>query len=205
MPPAMLPIVLVITAYLIGSISFAILVSRAMRMADPRSYGSGNPGATNVLRSGKKIAALLTLLGDTLKGVLALGIVLQLGLMDEWIAAVAIAVIVGHMWPIFFRFKGGKGVATAAGVLLTLDWKMGLAVLGIWLVVAVVTKISSLAAIAASIAAPMLCHFLVPNRPAIFFAVLAIALLLIERHKRNLINLLAGTEGKIGQSVKAND
>ncbi|MGQ5524584.1 glycerol-3-phosphate 1-O-acyltransferase PlsY [Chitinimonas sp. PSY-7] len=205
MPPAVLPIVLVIAAYLIGSISFAIIVSRTMRMADPRSYGSGNPGATNVLRSGKKKAALFTLLGDTLKGVLAVATVQQLGFADEWIAAVAIAVIVGHMWPIFFRFQGGKGVATAAGVLLMLDWKLGLAVLVVWLLVALATRLSSLAAIVAAISAPLLCHFLVPNRPAIFGAVLAIAALLIQRHKRNLINLLAGTEGKIGQSVKAND
>ncbi|PHV12582.1 glycerol-3-phosphate 1-O-acyltransferase PlsY [Chitinimonas sp. BJB300] len=205
MPPAVLPFVLVIAAYLIGSISFAIIVSRTMKMADPRSYGSGNPGATNVLRSGRKKAALFTLLGDTLKGLLAVAVAQQLGVAEEWIAAVAIAVIVGHMWPIFFRFQGGKGVATAAGVLLTLDWKLGLAVLTVWFLVALITRLSSLAAILAAISAPLLCHFLVPDHPAIFGAVLAIAALLVQRHKRNLINLLGGTEGKIGQSAKAND
>lgn len=202
MSPAVPPVLFVIAAYLIGSISFAIVVSRAMKMSDPRSYGSGNPGATNVLRSGKKLAAVLTLLGDALKGVVIVLAAKLAGLDDTWVAAVAIAVTVGHMWPIFFRFQGGKGVATAAGVLLTLDWRLGLAALAVWIGVAALTKLSSLAAILTAVAAPLLCHWLVPNRPAIFGAVLAIAALLVQRHKRNLLNLLAGTEGKIGQKAK---
>ncbi|QNM95205.1 glycerol-3-phosphate 1-O-acyltransferase PlsY [Chitinimonas koreensis] len=199
MPSYTLPLALTIAAYLVGSLSFAVIVSRALKMADPRSYGSGNPGATNVLRSGKKKAAVMTLLGDTLKGVLIVALARLAGLDDVWLAAVALAVVVGHMWPLFFGFKGGKGVATAAGVLFVLDWRLGLAVLAAWLLVAAATRISSLAAILAAVAAPIACHLLNPDRPALFGAVLAIAALLIQRHKRNLVNLLSGREGKIGE------
>lgn len=202
MPLNVLPPVFVLAAYLIGSLSFAVIVSRAMKMADPRSYGSGNPGATNVLRSGRKKAAILTLLGDALKGVLIVALAKAAGLADPWLAAVAVAVTVGHMWPIFFHFQGGKGVATAAGVLLTLDWRLGLAVMVVWLLVAFSTRISSLAAILAAIAAPIVCYLLLPARPALFGAVLLIAALLVQRHKQNLLNLLAGNEGRIGQKAK---
>lgn len=192
---------LVLLAYLVGSLSFAVIVSRAMGMDDPRTYGSGNPGATNVLRSGKKLAALLTLLGDALKGVAAVLGARLLGATPETMALVALAVVVGHMWPVFFRFQGGKGVATAAGVLLMLDWKMGLVPLGIWLAVAVLLRISSLAALLAAVSAPIACYLLLPGQTTLFGAVLVIAALLIQRHKQNLLNLLSGKEGRIGEKA----
>lgn len=192
---------LVLPAYLVGSLSFAVIVSRAMGMDDPRTYGSGNPGATNVLRSGKKLAALLTLLGDALKGVAAVLGARLLGATPETMALVALAVVVGHMWPVFFRFQGGKGVATAAGVLLMLDWKMGLVPLGIWLAVAVLLRISSLAALLAAVSAPIACYLLLPGQTTLFGAVLVIAALLIQRHKQNLLNLLSGKEGRIGEKA----
>ena len=151
----LLNLLAVAAAYLIGSLSFAVIVSKFYGMADPRSYGSGNPGATNVLRSGKKKAAALTLLGDALKGLVAvlLARALQdtLGLSDATIAAVAVAVLVGHMWPVFFGFKGGKGVATALGVLLALSWPVALICALVWLVMAFGFKVSSLAALAATL------------------------------------------------------
>ncbi|MBV8466829.1 MAG: glycerol-3-phosphate 1-O-acyltransferase PlsY [Burkholderiales bacterium] len=202
MPPFALPLAVVIAAYLVGSLSFAVIVSRAMKMDDPRSYGSGNPGATNVLRSGKKIAALLTLLGDTLKAVIAVAVARYMALPDPWLAGVAVAVTVGHMWPLFFGFRGGKGVATAAGVLLVLDWRLGLATLAVWLIVAAVSKISSLAALIAAIAAPIVAYLLMPARMPIVGAVLVIAALLIQRHKRNLLNLISGQEGRIGDKAQ---
>lgn len=197
-----LPLVFVVAAYLVGSLSFAVIVSRFMRMADPRSYGSGNPGATNVLRSGRKLAAVLTLAGDTLKAVVAVWAAELAKLPDGWVAAVAIAVTVGHMWPVFFGFRGGKGVATAAGVLLMLDWHLGLAVLAVWGVTAGISRISSLAALMAAVAAPLLCWLVLPNHPAYLGAVLVIAGLLIQRHKRNLLNLMAGKEGRIGEKAE---
>ncbi|MFC4159645.1 glycerol-3-phosphate 1-O-acyltransferase PlsY [Chitinimonas lacunae] len=198
----MLPPLLVLAAYLLGSLSFAVIVSRTMGLADPRDYGSGNPGATNVLRSGRKLAALLTLVGDALKGVVAVAVARLLNLEEPWLAAVAIAVTVGHMWPVFFSFVGGKGVATAAGVLLTLDWRVGLIALGVWLLMAALFRISSLAALTAAVAAPIACWWLLPGHPALFGAVLAIAALLLQRHKQNLLNLIAGRESKIGEKAK---
>lgn len=192
---------LVLLAYLVGSLSFAVIVSRAMGMDDPRTYGSGNPGATNVLRSGKKLAALFTLLGDALKGVAAVLGARLLGATPETMALVALAVVVGHMWPVFFRFQGGKGVATAAGVLLMLDWEMGLVPLGIWLAVAVLLRFSSLAALLAAVSAPIACYLLLPGQTTLFGAVLIIAALLIQRHKQNLLNLLSGKEGRIGEKA----
>ncbi|WP_410497560.1 glycerol-3-phosphate 1-O-acyltransferase PlsY [Chitinibacter sp. S2-10] len=200
-------VIFIIAAYLVGSLSFAVIVSRAMGLADPRSYGSNNPGATNVLRSGNKKAAALTLLGDALKGWVAVFAAQQLApvfglganpIFDYTIAAVALAVTIGHMWPVFFSFKGGKGVATAAGILLALNLWLGLATLGIWLFVAKGLKISSLSAICAAIAAPFLCWYFLPV-PAYIAAVIAISILLIVRHKQNIIGLLSGKEGKIGQ------
>ncbi|WP_348945836.1 glycerol-3-phosphate 1-O-acyltransferase PlsY [Chitinibacter sp. FCG-7] len=199
----------IIAAYLIGSLSFAVIVSRVMGLADPRSYGSNNPGATNVLRSGNKKAAALTLLGDALKGWVAVFAAQQLapvfGLgatFDQTIAAVALAVTIGHMWPVFFSFKGGKGVATAAGILLALNLWLGLATLGIWLFVAKGLKISSLSAICAALAAPFLCWYFLPV-PAYIAAVIAISVLLIVRHKQNIVGLLSGKEGKIGEKAES--
>ena len=197
----LLNLLAVAAAYLIGSLSFAVIVSKFYGMADPRSYGSGNPGATNVLRSGKKKAAALTLLGDALKGLVAvlLARALQdtLGLSDATIAAVAVAVLVGHMWPVFFGFKGGKGVATALGVLLALSWPVALICALVWLVMAFGFKVSSLAALAATLVSPIAAYFLMPHGSWVA-ATLIIALLVLYRHQSNIKNLLGGKEGKIG-------
>ena len=194
----------VIAAYLIGSLSFAVIVSKYYGMDDPRTYGSGNPGATNVLRSGKKKAAALTLLGDALKGLVAviLARCLQdaLNLSDITIAAVAVAALVGHMWPLFFGFKGGKGVATALGVLLALSPATALVCAAIWLVMAFGFKVSSLAALAATVAAPLVALWLMPY-PSWAWATVVIAVLVLYRHKSNIQNLLQGKEGKIGDKA----
>jgi glycerol-3-phosphate acyltransferase PlsY len=194
-------IVLVLIAYLIGSVSFAVVVSRAMGLPDPRSYGSKNPGATNVLRTGKKLAAVLTLLGDAAKGWLAVF------LTDHFfstevpatykMAAVAIAVLIGHMYPVFHRFQGGKGVATALGVLLALNAWLAAGTVSTWLIIAVFFRISSLAALIAALSAPVFCYLLYGIHPYTL-AVGIIALMLVWRHKTNIRNLLAGTEGRIG-------
>lgn len=194
----------VIAAYLIGSLSFAVIVSKYYGMDDPRTYGSGNPGATNVLRSGKKKAAALTLLGDALKGLVAVVLArcLQdaLNLSDITIAAVAVAALVGHMWPLFFGFKGGKGVATALGVLLALSPATALVCAAIWLVIAFGFKVSSLAALAATVAAPLVAFWLMPS-PSWAWATVVIAVLVLYRHKSNIQNLLQGKEGKIGDKA----
>ncbi|MGO3859061.1 MAG: glycerol-3-phosphate 1-O-acyltransferase PlsY [Neisseriaceae bacterium] len=194
-------LVAIVLAYLLGSLSFAVIVSKLMGMDDPRSYGSGNPGATNVLRSGKKTAAVLTLVGDALKGVLAVwltrALTPDLGLAESTLAYVAVAVLIGHMWPVFFGFKGGKGVATAVGVLFVLSWPVGLACTAIWLVMAFGLKISSLAALVATVAAPVAAFWLVPQA-ALFWAIVVIALLVLYRHKQNIQNLISGQETKIG-------
>ena len=194
----------VIAAYLIGSLSFAVIVSKYYGMDDPRTYGSGNPGATNVLRSGKKKAAALTLLGDALKGLVAVVLArcLQdaLNLSDITIAAVAVAALVGHMWPLFFSFKGGKGVATALGVLLALSPATALVCAAIWLVMAFGFKVSSLAALAATVAAPLVAFWLMPS-PSWAWATVVIAVLVLYRHKSNIQNLLQGKEGKIGDKA----
>ncbi len=194
----------VIAAYLIGSLSFAVIVSKYYGMDDPRTYGSGNPGATNVLRSGKKKAAALTLLGDALKGLVAVVLArcLQdaLNLSDFAIAAVAVAALVGHMWPLFFGFKGGKGVATALGVLLALSPATALVCAAIWLVMAFGFKVSSLAALAATVAAPLVAFWLMPY-PSWAWATVVIAVLVLYRHKSNIQNLLQGKEGKIGDKA----
>ena len=194
-------IVLALIAYLIGSVSFAVVVSRAMGMPDPRSYGSKNPGATNVLRTGKKVAAALTLLGDAAKGWLAVF------LTDHFfstevpasykMAAVAVAVVVGHMYPVFHRFQGGKGVSTALGVLLALNVWLAVGAASTWLVIAVFFRISSLAALIAAVSAPVYCFMLYGIHPYTL-AVGIIALLLVWRHKGNIRKLLAGTEARIG-------
>ena len=194
----------VIAAYLIGSLSFAVIVSKYYGMDDPRTYGSGNPGATNVLRSGKKKAAALTLLGDALKGLVAVVLArcLQdaLNLSDITIAAVAVAALVGHMWPIFFGFKGGKGVATALGVLLALSPATALVCAAIWLVMAFGFKVSSLAALVATVAAPLVAFWLMPYS-SWAWATVIIAVLVLYRHKSNIQNLLQDKEGKIGDKA----
>lgn len=201
----MFDFLIVAAAYLIGSLSFAVIVSKGLGMADPRTYGSGNPGATNVLRSGRKTAAVLTLLGDALKGVVAvlLAKLLQepLGLADITVALAALFALVGHMWPVFFGFKGGKGVATALGVLLALSWPTALVCTAVWLVAAFGFKVSSLAALLATLVSPFAAFFLMPHRS--WAAVTAaIALLVLYRHKSNIQNLIAGREGKIGEKVQ---
>lgn len=200
--------ILVLAAYLIGSLSFAVIVSKVMGLADPRTYGSNNPGATNVLRSGNKKAAALTLLGDAFKGWIAVFLAQQaaprLGLGDQAIALCAVAATLGHMWPVFFGFKGGKGVATALGILLALNGWMGLGLLAIWLFMAKVVKISSLSALVASVFAPVFAWFLLPVQHY-FAAVCVITLLLIVRHKQNILGLLHGKEGKIGQTADTDE
>lgn len=194
-----------IAAYLIGSISFAVVASRAFGLSDPRTYGSKNPGATNVLRSGSKKAAIATLVGDAAKGWLAVWLAVkygpQFGLGDGGVALVAIAVFVGHLWPVFFKFIGGKGVATALGVLLGINVWLGLATLATWLIVAYAFRYSSLAALIASIFAPFY-YGLLFGADEILFAVAAMSLLLLWRHASNIGNLIAGKESKIGSKAK---
>lgn len=191
-------------AYLLGSLSFAVIVSKAMGMADPRSYGSGNPGATNVLRSGKKKAAVLTLLGDALKGLAAVLIAKCLfssGYIDDaTVAWVAVAALVGHMWPVFFGFKGGKGVATAVGVLYALSWPVALICTIVWLIMAFGLKISSLAALVATVLSPILMWYFAEDSSWIW-ATVVIAVLVLYRHKSNIQNLLSGKESKIGDKT----
>ena len=195
-------LVFVVAAYLLGSVSFAILMSKAFGLADPRTYGSNNPGATNVLRSGKKAAAALTLLGDAAKGWLAVWLAMRFAPHDAnyltLVAAVALAVFLGHVFPVFLKFKGGKGVATALGVLLALNGWLGLAAMGTWLAMALLFRLSSLAALTAAVGAPVYAVLLGEPRE-IAAAVLVLSLLLIWRHKNNIKNLLAGTESKIGK------
>jgi glycerol-3-phosphate acyltransferase PlsY len=188
----------IFAAYLIGSLPFAVIVSRAMGLPDPRSYGSGNPGATNVLRTGRKLAAFLTLAGDGAKGWLVVFLAARFGIEESGIAASALAVFLGHLYPLFLRFKGGKGVATAAGVLFALDPWLGAAAVATWLVVALASRYASLASIAAAVLAPI-CAWLF-SLPTSSVAVLAlIAALIVWRHHGNILNLAAGKERKIGE------
>jgi acyl phosphate:glycerol-3-phosphate acyltransferase len=186
-----------LAGYLAGSIPFAVIVSRLMRLPDPRTYGSGNIGATNVLRSGNRTAALLTLLGDAAKGWAAVLVARSLGLGEIDVAIVALAAFLGHLFPVWLRFKGGKGVATAAGVLIALDWRMGLAVLAVWLLVAAITRYSSLAALVGAAVAPLAAWYLFGTAP-VFFAVIAMAVLLVVRHHANIVKLARGEESRIG-------
>ena len=194
----------VTAAYCVGSLSFAVIVSRAMGLADPRSYGSGNPGATNVLRSGKRSAAVLTLALDALKGYLPVLVALLLAPRFDFgagtIAAVGLAAFLGHLWPLFFRFKGGKGVATAAGVLLAFNPWLGVATLATWIIVALFFRYSSLASIAAALFAPFY-QALIWEADAYALAIAAMSVLLIWRHEGNIRKLLAGTESKLGQKA----
>ena len=197
----MTTLLFVAVAYLLGSLSFAVIVSRAMGLPDPRSFGSGNPGATNVLRTGRKAAAALTLLGDALKGwvavVLARVLAPQFGLSESIVLLCALAVFIGHLFPVFFRFQGGKGVATALGVLVGLDPWLGLACLATWLTMTQVFRISSLSALVTAILAPVYAGLLM-GWTSSAISVLVIALLLVYRHKSNLIKLVNGEEGRIG-------
>ena len=190
-------------AYLLGSIPFAILVSKAMGLADPRTYGSGNIGATNVLRSGNRRAALFTVLGDAAKGWVAVLLAQALGASVEIVALVAFCAFLGHVFPVWLRFNGGKGVATAAGVLIAIDWRLGLAVIALWLVLAFVTRYSSLAALVAAVFAPAAAWYLFGIGPY-FYAVVGMSVLLAFRHKANIAKLLRGEESKIGAGKKTN-
>jgi glycerol-3-phosphate acyltransferase PlsY len=185
----------ILGAYLVGSISFAIVVTKVMRLPDPRSYGSKNPGATNVLRSGSKAAAVATLLGDALKGWLAVWLA-QI-YVPEAAPYAGLAAFIGHLFPVFHAFKGGKGVATAAGVLFGIDWRVGLGTLVTWIVIAAFLRYSSLAALVAAIFAPFFTALLL-GFGAYFVAVLVMAALLVWRHKENIARLMAGTESRIG-------
>lgn len=194
-------LIAIIAAYLIGSLSFAVIVSKLMGLPDPHSYGSGNPGATNVLRTGKKLAALLTLLGDAGKGWFALWLAqkyaAQFGLNDVALASVALAVFIGHLYPIFFKFQGGKGVATAAGILFAINVWLGLGTLATWLIIAVFFRYSSLAALSASLFAPFFTAYMFGVKPYLW-AVAVMCALLIWRHKDNIRKLMDGTESKLG-------
>jgi len=197
----MTSILFIVCAYLIGSLSFAVIVSHAFGLPDPHSYGSGNPGATNVLRTGRKAAALITLLGDGGKGWLAVFAAIKLApqfaLGPEVIAGVFLAVFLGHIYPVFFGFRGGKGVATALGVLLAVDPWLGLAALATWLVIFALFKISSLSAIIAAVTAPL--YDLAMAGPRLLTAsIVVMSVLLLWRHSANIRRLLAGEEGKVG-------
>jgi glycerol-3-phosphate acyltransferase PlsY len=204
-----LDLLLIPLAYLIGSISFAVVVSKCMRLPDPHSYGSGNPGATNVLRTGNKLAAMLTLIGDALKGYLAVMLARVLlgdesltSTLSSWLlCGVVIAVFLGHLFPIFHGFKGGKGVATACGILFGINWILGLATLGTWIIVAMFMRYSSLAALAAAIFGPIYFVFLFGFQP-MGIALLVVCLLLIWRHRSNIHNLINGKESRIGSKKK---
>ena len=184
--------------YLAGSIPFALIVSRAFALPDPRSYGSRNIGATNVLRSGNRAAALLTLVGDVAKGWVAVLAARLAGLPVELVALVGLAAFVGHVFPVWLRFRGGKGVATAAGVLIAFDWRIGVGTILVWLVVAFATRYSSLASLVAAIAAPALTGWLQGTGP-LLFAVTAMSAILFIRHRANIVKLSRGDESRIGE------
>ena len=195
-----------LAAYLIGSVSFAVVVSKLFGLSDPRTYGSKNPGATNVLRSGNKKAAVLTLVGDGFKGWLAVWLAYKFGprfgVEDSGVALVALAVFLGHLWPVFFRFVGGKGVATALGILLALNVWLGLATMATWLVIAFAFRYSSLAALIAALFAPFYYGLLFGSESGILLSVVAMSVLLIYRHRKNIFNLMAGKESRIGSKKK---
>lgn len=193
--------IVVALAYLLGSVSSAIVVCRLMGLPDPRTEGSNNPGATNVLRIGGKKAAALTLAGDTLKGVIPMVACHLLGVPALVFALAGLAVFLGHLYPVFFGFRGGKGVATALGALLGLQWSVGLLVVGTWLAMAALFRISSLAALVAAAAAPIYMWWLRPEPPFIIASVFMTALL-YWRHRSNIRNLIDGTEGRISLGSK---
>jgi len=203
---SLLSLLAAVGGYLIGSLSFAVIISRAMGLSDPRSYGSGNPGATNVLRSGNKAAAILTLVFDALKGYVPVLAVLiwgpRFGLGEGTAALVGLAAFLGHLWPVFFRFQGGKGVATAAGVIFGLNPLLGVATLATWLIIAWFSRYSSLAAIVSAAFAPMY-QLLIWEAGPTALALIIMGLLLVWRHSANIRKLMAGTESKLGQKAGA--
>jgi glycerol-3-phosphate acyltransferase PlsY len=193
------PLLFVLAAYLLGSISFGIVVSKLFGLADPRTHGSGNPGATNILRSGKKLAAALTLLGDAAKGWLAVWLALRAGFALTWVDAVAAAVFIGHIYPLYHGFKGGKGVATALGIMLALSPIIGVCVLATWILVFSVWRISSLAAIVAASCGVIYAGLIFGWTTQVLIYV-AIAATLVWRHKDNIHRLLAGEEAGFGKT-----
>jgi acyl phosphate:glycerol-3-phosphate acyltransferase len=211
MSPVITLILTLVAAYLIGSVPFAVIVSKLMGLQDPRTFGSGNPGATNVLRSGSKLAALLTLVGDAGKGAVAVlvakALVTASGITGQSFAGYSLALWViggaalgaffGHVYSFVLKFKGGKGVATAAGVLLALDWRMGLAVLAGWIAIAAITRYSSLAALVSAAVAAAVAVYLWELQP-VSYAVIVMSVFLIIRHHENIKKLLNGTESKLG-------
>ncbi len=206
LPPFLMNPALVVLAYLIGSVPFAVVVSRLYGLQDPRSYGSGNPGATNVLRSGNKSAAVLTLLGDAAKGWFAVWLVAKLGASVPVVAVAALAVFLGHLYPVFLKFKGGKGVATALGVMIAIEPLMAIAAMATWLIIAVFFRYSSLAAIVCAIFAPFFYVFggnlAWTAYPPLTIVLVIIALFLLYRHRANISRLLAGTEPRLGSKKK---
>ncbi|HUP96072.1 MAG TPA: glycerol-3-phosphate 1-O-acyltransferase PlsY [Burkholderiales bacterium] len=202
----MLIVILTLLAYLIGSISFAVITSRALGLPDPRTYGSGNPGATNVLRTGKKAAAVLTLVGDAAKGTLAVVIAamaVEPDARELAMASAAVAAVLGHMYPLFLRFNGGKGVATALGVILALNVYVAAGTLATWLIMVIFFRISSLAALVSALFAPFFTALLFSIAHPYFIAVAVIAGLLLWRHKTNIRKILDGTEARIGGANRA--
>ncbi|WP_199917012.1 glycerol-3-phosphate 1-O-acyltransferase PlsY [Parazoarcus communis] len=195
-------LLLLVAAYLLGSIPFALVSSRLFGLQDPRSYGSGNPGATNVLRSGNKAAAAFTLIGDCVKGWVAVSIALKLGFTAPEAALAGFAAFLGHVFTIFLRFNGGKGVATALGVLAGIDWRIALACLGAWLLIAAASRYSSAGSLGAAIVSPIAGYLLLGANPVIA-VLLAMSAVLIWRHAANIQRLLAGTEGRLGSSKKS--
>lgn len=204
------PLLATVAAYLLGSLSFAVIVSKLMGLSDPRSYGSKNPGATNVLRSGSKAAAIATLLLDAMKGFVPVVLVKAWGqphgLEDGTLGLVALAAFLGHLYPVFFRFEGGKGVATALGALFGIHWVLGLATGGTWLIIAYFFRYSSLASLSAAVFAPV--YYLFGNRvvwyadKAVAVAIVVMAMLLIWRHRENINRLVQGKESKLGSGKK---
>ena len=187
----------VIAGYLAGSIPFAVVVSRLLRLPDPRSYGSRNIGATNVLRSGNRLAALLTMLGDAMKGWAAVLVARLLGLGEELVALTGFMAFLGHLFPVWLRFRGGKGVATAGGVLIAFDWRIGIAAIAAWALVVAATRYSSAGALTAALVAPLAAWFIAGPGP-VFACVVAMAVLLVARHRSNIAKLARGDESRIG-------
>lgn len=197
-PVTLIPIVWIVAAYLLGSLAFGILVCKLFGLPDPRTMGSGNIGATNVARSGKKLPAILTLLGDAFKGWLPVWLALQSGMLMWVVAAVGLAVFLGHLFPIYHRFKGGKGVATALGIMLAISLMLGVAALVTWAIVFAISRYSSLAAIITAVLMPVYAWALLPYKDYVFMIFL-IAVMLVWRHKNNIQKLLAGTESGFGK------
>lgn len=198
-PEMVVPMAWVVGAYLLGSVSFGILISQLFGLADPRTVGSGNPGATNVLRSGKKSAALLTLLGDAVKGWLPVWLALQFDVLMSVVGLVGVAVFLGHLYPIYFKFKGGKGVATALGVMVAVSPLLALVVSVIWCLVFALSRYASLASIVAALLSPVVAYYLVRPYASFVILIFVLAVLLVWRHRVNIQKLLAGTESGFGK------